>query len=132
MIIRKMMLTIMKPSALYVLYRIADSHRVGVFYSFRPVSMEVAFLRPIWVLSSQFLVFLFELLSARRIHFFTRPQDTLTTHYEGRKIVRARAPRLNICTSTSTLFTRIHIYDDEGTEERKKSACMLSLDYDLL
>lgn len=37
MIFRKMMLTIMKRSALYVLYRIADSHGVGLFYSFRPV-----------------------------------------------------------------------------------------------
>lgn len=71
MIFRKMMLTIMKRSALYVLYRIAYSHGVGFFYSFRPVFMEVAFFRPILVLSSQFLVFFFfELLRARRIHFF--------------------------------------------------------------
>ena len=63
-----MMLTIMKRSALYVLYRIADSQPVGIFLFFPSSFIEAANLRMIWILSHSFLFFVW-VFERRRIYF---------------------------------------------------------------
>lgn len=91
----------MKRFALYILYRIAGFQGVGIFH-FLAQFYGSGHFEIDWdtSLSSQFPVFFF--LSAGEYIFHQTTGHTERQFTKGKKIVRARAPILHTCTSTTT------------------------------
>lgn len=120
------MLTITKRSALYVFYRIPDSHGVGVsilFVQYNGSGLFETYLGIVITVSC----FLFEFLSAGEYIFYQTPghnDDTL----RRRKDCEGASPYIKYLYEYFNLMTRIHNYDDEGRGGRKNYACMLGLD----